>query len=424
MVKPDPTEACHRVAPEMTPFADTIDPNRWLYHYTTKEAALGSILPQGLIRIGLFRHTNDPRENTEWLFQLGGHTAVEAMREWKELTANATRLAKSTAKMLCLTRDDPAFDPDSFLRIFGRGFAHSRMWAQYGGAHTGVCLVFDAELLAQAINRTLSEEGLEVYCGEVEYSDESADDPLAFRLDHDKVVRFGLETAVYEHVRRYHRKLFFHKNLDWATEWEYRWVVRSPIPAPVFVPIAAALGGVCLGEHFPQAEMDSLRYMLDELGSVSIAKLSWWNGRPKLHHMDERAGSGPTAVLDNRLRLRPDIVIRLSDADFDSPRREAFELLADDLEAAGINAEVEPQRDIYAHWPAAAVGIHLAPHLADPRLAPKLVTELEALIRRRISAEQVSGDEGAPEGAIRVFDASETLLETVQLEPAPPTSTP
>jgi hypothetical protein len=401
------------LAPEMTPFSYAIDPGEWLYHYTTKEAALGSILPLGLIRMGLFRDTNDPRENKDWVFQLGGHTAVE-VRDWEALTAEATRLAKFTTKLLCLTRDDPAFDSDSFTSIFGRGFAHSRMWAQYGGGHTGVCLVFDAERLGQAIEAAFHGQASDLYGGEVEYSDESADDPLAFRLDHDKVARFDLETAVFEHVRRYHRKLFFHKSLDWATEWEYRWVLRGPPPAPTFVPIGGALRGVCLGERFPDLEIESLRYMLGQLEGVSLVRLQWHNGRPRVHHMDRPAGSPPAIMLDNRIRLRPDIVIRLGNVDYGT-NRESYELLADDLQALGLNAEVEPEEDEYAHWPAASLGIHLQAFLA----VPELLTELEALIKQRITAERFIGGKGAQASAIPIFDQDEKLLTTVELANTP-----
>src|SRR6266516_5387666 len=48
---------------------DLEDPNRYLYHYTTRQAALGSILPTGELRVGLFRYMNDPRESKDWLFQ-------------------------------------------------------------------------------------------------------------------------------------------------------------------------------------------------------------------------------------------------------------------------------------------------------------------------------------------------------------------
>ncbi len=37
-----------------------VEPETYLYHYTSRQAALGSILPQGQLRLGSLSWTNDP----------------------------------------------------------------------------------------------------------------------------------------------------------------------------------------------------------------------------------------------------------------------------------------------------------------------------------------------------------------------------
>jgi hypothetical protein len=122
----------------VTLFGDVGDPDCYPYHYTTLEASLGSILPTASLRLGLFLDTNDPRESKDWRFKhvLDGREDAEPL-DLKTLNDEVARLAQRTCKVLCLTRDDPegcSTPPETF----GRGFAHSRMWAQYAGSHSGV----------------------------------------------------------------------------------------------------------------------------------------------------------------------------------------------------------------------------------------------------------------------------------------------
>src|SRR5437588_6648833 len=48
-------------------WSDPTNPEQWVYHYTTRDAAIGSILPTGQIRLSLFEWMSDPRESKKWL---------------------------------------------------------------------------------------------------------------------------------------------------------------------------------------------------------------------------------------------------------------------------------------------------------------------------------------------------------------------
>lgn len=55
----------------------------------------------------------------------------------------AGEMLNETWSLACMTMDNPsATGPVS---TWDRGWARSRMWAQYGESHRGVCLVFDRE---------------------------------------------------------------------------------------------------------------------------------------------------------------------------------------------------------------------------------------------------------------------------------------
>jgi len=263
----------------VTLFGGEVDPDRYFYHYTTREAALGSILPTGQIRFGLIRYVNDPRESKEWLFSFSGGAADH--RDFAKLIQQIASLAQSTTKVLCLTRDDTAAMSAAGSEDYGRGWAHSRMWAAYAGGHSGVCLVFEREPLSQSIKNALLTTGA-LYAGNVTYADYASDEIDAFNLDLERVDEVGLEVALTEHIETYHPILFFRKNVDWATEWEYRWLFRNETPIPEFVPINDSLRAVIIGHSFPQSDRDALDHLASNFDGCAVARCTWHNGHPTI----------------------------------------------------------------------------------------------------------------------------------------------
>jgi hypothetical protein len=255
-----------------------VDPNRFLYHYTTSERALDLILPQQRLRFNLLQATNDPREAKDWFFNVRQRSDPVG-DEFLSIVSEATRLAKATTRVLCLTRDDPVSSSTPPTNVFGRGFAHSRMWAQYGGNHSGVCLIFEKAALAQAIVEEVAPYG-RLHSGRVRYLDWSGGEVDAFLLDYDEIRERGLDAVVQRQVEQHHRVFFFQKNSDWANEWEYRWILVSPVEDEVFVSINASLRGVCIGPDFSVEDLDRMREACQPLSVEAIARCVWRNGWP------------------------------------------------------------------------------------------------------------------------------------------------
>ncbi len=266
---------------------DLEDPNRYLYHYTTRQAALGSILPTGELRVGLFRYMNDPRESKDWLFSVEGGN--QSAQDFAALNLEATALAKSTSKIISFTCDDPLLGNEQFGE-FGRGYAHSALWAHYGGGHSGVCLVFDRERLRETVKRTLHPKG-RLYAGAVTYADAPADEIDAFTLLYADVERLGIDGAIEEHIAKWHPALFFRKSREWENEREYRWLLRSPEPVPEFVSIRDSLRGLVLGHDFPRADLDTVDHISAHFSDFSVVWCKWENGIPKLIPRDLPAGA-------------------------------------------------------------------------------------------------------------------------------------
>lgn len=129
-----------------------IDAHKYLYHYTSREVLLEYILPSEKIKMSQFGLTNDPRESKKWSFTIVFPGIVYPLNsnEVNSIIDKANLLVKEYCKVICFTRDDPNIEKlHHGHKIYGRGYAHPRMWAQYAKRHTGVCIVFDKKIFVR-----------------------------------------------------------------------------------------------------------------------------------------------------------------------------------------------------------------------------------------------------------------------------------
>jgi hypothetical protein len=247
----------------------------YLFHYTTLATALEHILPTLSFRLSPFSQMRDPRESQDWWASATKH-GPELPNE-DELFFGFTEHLKSQKpyfKLMSLTRDEQRPLPNE---IFGRGFAHPRLWEQYGGDHRGVCLCFDRDALIEELEAELQGVG-QLRHGDVVYEDE----PIAGQVLHfdlNDAAERGIETLVDELLKTHADELFFKKLCDWATEYEYRFVLRNDSPDAVVVTVASALRGVILGSLVSASYFPALRSLCDPR-EIAISQLRWVNGRP------------------------------------------------------------------------------------------------------------------------------------------------
>jgi hypothetical protein len=117
-------------------------------HYTTAEALL-NILNESQLRLGPFRHSNDPYEFESWIPSaiMGGGPRDNADMTLSRLIAMHARLNR-----VAFATDDDEGPPNYVGHDVGhRGFGSLPMWAHYGDRFRGACLVFDREKLVQAV---------------------------------------------------------------------------------------------------------------------------------------------------------------------------------------------------------------------------------------------------------------------------------
>ncbi|MGF6947534.1 hypothetical protein QF028_000027 [Neobacillus sp. B4I6] len=259
---------------------NNFNPDQYLYHFTTYTTALEHILPNQTIRFSPFEKTNDPRESKNWNFTLicPTDTNIASNESFFELQKEANCILKENTKLLCFTRDVvlPS-DPLSFIR--GNGFSHPRMWAQYAGNHSGICLVFDKSKLTKIINDTFAEKGT-IYQNHVSYDSFSEKHGMAFYLNYDDVENNGIKLSVKNHLDKYINELFFVKMPDWKDEWELRYVLFSNQDKEYeHVKYEDALVRIIIGEDFPNV-YETLIVEYCRKYNISASKMAWNNGIP------------------------------------------------------------------------------------------------------------------------------------------------
>lgn len=250
-----------------------------VFHYTTKETALEKILHDLDIKMGSYFRTNDPKESNYWNPMTSGSGLNRGV--FSELSSRAREeitKAQENALIICMTKDSESIDES----LEKRGFGHSRMWAQYGGNHTGVCLVFDSKKLTELVKKAKPLSGY-LFSGSVKYldliSDDFSNDPNAYEININKFENNNPREATLSHVTEYVDTLFFKKSLDWESEREFRWVyIGSENQDEVFIPISEALEEIVLGDNFPHLVYEPLLRKIKDNLNVKISKIHFRKG--------------------------------------------------------------------------------------------------------------------------------------------------
>lgn len=248
--------------------------DKFVYHYTKRETALERILFSGKIMLNQLKNTNDPREYKNWgVTATGGSDDMNPL--WQALEfVNSNRQTKT--KVLCLTMDELV--NNHRVGLFRRGFARSRMWAQYGGENTGVCLIFDKSGLEAAVEKAAAKKD-ECYFESVAYSDQQGEITLGFDAigESQEEINRGID----QYIQANYKAQFFTKSLDWRDEVEYRMMVYNNVAEPIFASITDNLECVVLGSDFPTVYVPLVRKLCEKFGA-GVAQLHWNAGLPAI----------------------------------------------------------------------------------------------------------------------------------------------
>jgi hypothetical protein len=206
------------------------------------------------------------------------------------LIEEANRLLRDSLHLMCFTADLPddsslgRYGSESSLGRYGDGARRSRMWAQYAGNHTGVCLCFDAARLIEAAQEQLVKPGRTVIHRRVDYASEG-DFPYRPSL-HQPQAEQDLPKFIEEMVERHGEDLFFTKDWDWSSETEYRLLLRGDTGQTESIDIRGALEAVIAGQTCHPVYRPALFMLCQEL-DVAPYVIQWESGQPRIHPMPD-----------------------------------------------------------------------------------------------------------------------------------------
>jgi hypothetical protein len=228
------------------------EPGDFFYHYTTREAAFGHILPDRQLRLSPYARMRDPMEAKAPL--LGAAYSVDddptmknAMQEvwidaWSKIVAR-----RNHTKLLSLTVDAAGYT--GATEAFGRGWSRARMWEQYAERHQGVCLLFRRDAFHDVALGQLRQRSPQSCAGEVRYTQSGILEEDAYMM----VVHRGsnADELAREHLRTHIDAFFFRKLQDRESEHEYRFVEPSGDENYSFVHVGDTLAAAIVGAEFP-----------------------------------------------------------------------------------------------------------------------------------------------------------------------------
>jgi hypothetical protein len=219
-------------------------------HYTTAEALM-SILNEERLRLGPFRHSNDPYEFESWI-----PSAImgDGPRDNADMTLSRLITMHSRINRVAFATDDNEGPPSYVGHDVGhRGFGSLPMWAHYGDRFRGACLVFDKQKLVQSVLEELQASSDAIYHRAVFYCE-----------DVPYVPSIGINDDVAAYIRAHEGDLLFRKRKQWSYEREFRIVTVSRSECPQSVQYGDALRGVITGargllNHWRLAEVYGIR---------------------------------------------------------------------------------------------------------------------------------------------------------------------
>lgn len=255
------------------------DSAKYIYHYTKAETAIDYILKDGTLKFSPFNKTNDPKESKNWFF-------IPTSNEGRDLTKYTPEYLsellnpyfKNSTQLLCFSTDG-VLTGNHLVDTPQRGFCKPRMWAQYGGNHTGVCLIFDYAKLNAIFLKTFSK--ITYKLDYVNYKDRNISEiqmAPSFIINIDHLEKRGPKDYAYDHLLRFQERLYFEKAQDWSNESEFRFAIfeRSDTTMLQF---QNSLAGIIFGENCSEADISKIAKLVQGQG-VILQQLKWRNCTP------------------------------------------------------------------------------------------------------------------------------------------------
>ena len=258
-----------------------------LFHYTKTSVALEKILYTQKFKLSLLKDTNDPREYKYMLLNtIGWSLPPEAEELSREAHPIIDRILKYECRVMCFcSNKKPTVILENGSHIddehaYSNGWDKSRMWAQYGENHFGICLVISKEKLEEEL-KTHQDKITRFKTGYIKYTQKRGIAPRAITLDGNRLVNEGLENYSKNHILENSEELFFRKHADYRDETEYRVLVFDPENNLEYIDISSSIKGIIVGDRTPKVYFPLVDQLCEKL-HIESRQAHWVKGTPYL----------------------------------------------------------------------------------------------------------------------------------------------
>ena len=257
-----------------------------LYHYTTLSSAC-KILENQSLKLSNLTNTNDPLEFSFFNSLECCWGEIDEKKVFRELEVSRKR-REAFVRMICFCIDKYCKQEDwnneknqNYAdNLLFKGWARSRMWAQYADNHAGVCLIFDKNKFKKRFEKIKENSGnIEILPDrEIEYSNFLTNLEVAMkdiRKGHDinqDYTNFYLEPERLQYL--------FQKCEDYRDENEYRFcLINRDLKNPdeqMFINYGSSLLGIIYGQRFNNI----IKLLIPE--EVEQYRINWRYGKPEI----------------------------------------------------------------------------------------------------------------------------------------------
>lgn len=262
------------------PLEEFIESDDAIFHYTRASVALEKILFNGKFRLSLLKDTNDPREyKVKFLGMSGWSLPPTAVELYNEAHPVFDRIIRTESRVMCFCSNTiPTIILDNGETIKDNvgntiGWSRSRMWAQYGENHRGICLVFSKK----AIEAELADIKEIVIAENIQYTRRVGISSDARTLNGNQLVEDGVEGYCYNHIKNHSGTLLFTKNIDYRDESEYRVVLFDRNHNHEFININKSIKGIIAGDRTPDVYFPLILQLSERYG-IECRRAYWERG--------------------------------------------------------------------------------------------------------------------------------------------------
>ena len=239
-----------------------IQTNR-IYHYCRLSTAIEHILDKKRLLLAPLTNTNDPRENKSFVFA-ATYFPDDNPGDLLKSSEKISNYLRQDCKLLC-------FSLDSY---YLSGFEYSRMWANYGDRHKGICLELGKNEFIEENKDYIDAKHFK----KVKYK---AYNPYTYNdkktVDYTSLNKLGEEKYLKSKFRKkYLDYLYFTKTKEWESEKELRLVSFSDKKENEYVDIKNSLKKIYLGVDFNEKYLPAIKALTKEL---EISRLIYYEGR-------------------------------------------------------------------------------------------------------------------------------------------------